>query len=158
MPKRMTCFVATLLPAFATSAGADHLRFEGDWVAGQPVSAGISSESGWEAAELIEGRAVSIAGHQLALPNGVTCLIGAMSIDTWRNDMEHFGSGGGNWSDIGLTPVLGDNYPVILHALDCGAAGPYNLIREGDPSKLWMEFDGRVFVPLVRPISSEVIG
>jgi hypothetical protein len=154
MPKRMICFVASLLPAFATSAGADHLRFEGDWVAAQPVSAGISSESGWEAAELIEGQAVSIEGHLLALANGVTCLIGAMSIDTLHNDMEHFGSGGGNWSDIGLNPIGGDNYPIFRHALDCGAAGPYNLVHQGAPYLLLLEFDGRVFVPLVKPASS----
>jgi hypothetical protein len=158
MPKRIFYFIASLLPALATSAGADHLRFEGDWVAGQPVSAGISSENGWEGAEAIEGRAVSITGHQLALPNGVTCLIGAMSINTWHNDMEHFGSGGGTWSDIGLSPVGGDNYPIILHALDCGAGGPYNLIDQVAPFLLLLEFEGRVFVPLVKPSSSEVIG
>lgn len=154
MSKRMLRFVASLLPAIAGSAAADHLRFEGDWVAGQPVSAGISSERGWEAAELIEGQSVSIAGHQLAVANGVTCLIGAISIDTWHNDMEHFGSGGGNWSDIGLTPIGGDNYPIFRHALDCGATGPFNLIRQGDPFLLLMEFDGRVFVPLLKPASS----
>lgn len=154
MPRRVLCFVASLLPAFATSARADHLRFEGDWVAGQPVSAGISSSIGWEAAELIEGQAVSIEGHLLALPNGVTCLIGAMSIDTLHNDMEHFGSGGGNWSDIGLNPIGGDNYPIFRHALDCGATGPYNVILQGAPYLLLLEFDGRVFVPLVKPASS----
>jgi hypothetical protein len=154
MPKRIFYFIASLLPVFATSASADHLRFEGDWVAGQPVSVGISSENGWEGAEAIEGRAVSITGHQLALPNGVTCLIGAMSIDTWHNDMEHFGSGGGNWSDIGLTPIGGDNYPIFRHALDCGGAGPFNLIHEGDPFFVLLEFEGRVFVPLFKPASS----
>jgi len=158
MQTRTFCFLSALLLMVATSAEADHLRFEGDWVAGQPVSAGISSESGWEAAELVEGGVVSIAGHQLALPDGVTCLIGAMSIDTWHNDVEHFGSGGGNWSDIGLSPIGGDNYPIFRHALDCGGTGPFNLIHEGDPSFLLLEFDGRVFVPLVRPNSSDVIG
>lgn len=158
MPKRLLPFVASLLLAIAHSAAADHLRIEGDWVAGKPVSAGISSSVGWEAAELIEGQSVSIAGHQLALANGLTCLIGALSIDTWRNDMEHFGSGGGNWSDIGLNPVLGDNYPIFRNALDCGAAGPFNLIHQGEPVLLLLEFDGRVFVPLVKPDSLQVIG
>jgi hypothetical protein len=150
MPKWMLCFGTFLLPAFATPAGADHLHFEGEWIAGQPVSAGLSSERGWEAAALVEARAVSITGHQLALSNGATCLIDSMSIDTWRNDMEHFGSGGGNWSDIGLNPIDGDNYPIFRHALDCGTAGPKNLIHQGAPFLLLLQFDGRVFFPLIK--------
>lgn len=152
-PQLMRFFVAAFLPVFATATVAEEIQFEGEWVAGQAVSAGISSERGWEATEPIEGRTVSMAGSQLALPDGVTCLIGAPTSDVWRNDMEHFGSGGGNWSDIGLSLDGRDGYPVELRALDCGAAGPYNLILQVETSLLLIEFVGRVFLPLLRPAS-----
>jgi hypothetical protein len=153
-PKLMRFFVAVFMAMFATAAIAEEPQFEGEWVVGQAVSAGISSERGCETAEPIEGRTVSIAGFQLALPDGVTCLIGASTSDVWRNDMEHFGSGGGNWSDIGLSPDGRDGYPVELRTLDCGASGPHNLVLQIGTSLVLIEFDGRVFVPLLRPASS----
>lgn len=154
MPKPVCFAFATVTQLFATAAFAQAPHLEGEWVAGPPVSAGISSSVGWEKAEQLEGRPVSIVGGQLDLPDGVSCLIGAPSNEVWRDDMEHFGSGGGNWSDLGLTPVGRDEYPIETRDLDCGADGPYTLIVQTSPFILLLEYDGRVFVPLIKPVSS----
>jgi hypothetical protein len=128
------------------------MEIDGTWVGGPYAAPGLYSDTGVRTAGRIEGRQLRIVGGVLLLPDKTSCLITLPRSETFQNDMATFGSGGGDWSRIGLVPTE-PGFVVEVFDLACGGVQiePNRLVWQASSSKLLVDVRDGVFVPLEGP-------
>jgi hypothetical protein len=128
------------------------MEIDGTWVGGSYAAPGLYSDSGVGTAGRIEGRQLRIEGGVLLLPDKTSCLVAFPRSETFENDMATFGSGGGDWSRIGLVPTE-QGFVVEVFDLVCGRdqIEPIRLVWQASSNILLLDVRDGVFVPLEGP-------
>lgn len=137
-----------------SEAFGNTVDLEGQWICGTPVSSGISSDGGWEAAETLRGAVLRIAADQLVIDPGPTCRIEYGARTVLYDDMKSWGSFGGSWSDLGLRPGADRGYRVEVRPLDCGLDSVVHELIWQQPKRSYLLIggEGHVWSSCVRVI------
>jgi hypothetical protein len=111
----------TAIPFLITTASFPQSRvIDGEWLANAIVTTGISADSHWKRISPLIGTTIQVDGARVLFATGETCELGIPSQELWANGMATFGSGGGNWAQIGLKPAEnGENFEVIVTPIQC---------------------------------------
>ena len=67
----------------------------------------------------LEGELITIQGRNLQFADHIVCSISDPEYKQWTNDRLTFGSFGGDWSDVGLTPSADQRFHVVQYEVAC---------------------------------------
>lgn len=135
-----------LLCAVATSA--QETGIEGKWSGGSIVAPSqFSGASEARASDFLD-KEVQIEGRRIVFPDQSVCSLQLPESELWRNDMNTFGSFGGDWAEIGLQQS-GAGFKVTTWKVDCADQRErlVRIVSQQESNTLLLDF-GRVFVVL----------
>ncbi|KJZ20634.1 hypothetical protein [Loktanella sp. S4079] len=94
-------------------------RLDGKWAATNIVSTGISGARYWERISPLLGNTVIIDGKNVQISQELKCTLADPALEIWKNGMHTFGSGGGDWSQLGLETTGSQSFEVYTRRIDC---------------------------------------
>ncbi len=118
----------------------DDLSTQSYWTISDFRTAGISKVPPWQ----LVGTKVIIEDKLVNFSNGEKCSIGPVKKRVLGEGMDTFGSGGGNWEDVGFSRINGV-FEVRERSLNCQVNEHIYAILSQNDNLFVLEFDGRVF-------------